>query len=162
MACLPALTGSWRDRGGGLMRSVGAWQGQLVDEGALSRPDLLDGRQPRTLNMSRLGEILLDEQPPVRAMIVWNSNPLVIVPNAERARQGMARDDLFTVVHEQFVTDTARYSDIVLPATTQIEASDVTTAWATCGWGGTRPRSSRSVRRSATPSASGASPVRWA
>ncbi len=79
--------------------------------------------------MSRLGEILLDEQPPVRALIVWNSNPLVIVPNAERAREGMARDDLFTIVHEQFLTDTAKYADIVLPATTQIESHDVTPAW---------------------------------
>ena len=129
MACLPALTGAWRDRGGGLMRSVGSWQDKLVDDDALSRPDLLAGRQPRTLNMSRLGEILLDEDPPVRAMIVWNCNPLVIVPNAERARQGMARDDLFTVVHEQFLTDTAQYADIVLPATTHIEAHDVTPAW---------------------------------
>ena len=129
VACLPALTGSWRERGGGLMRSVGAWQDQHVDDAMLGRPDLLAGRAPRTLNMSRLGEILLDEQPPVMAMIVWNSNPLVIVPNAERAREGMARDDLFTVVHEQFLTDTAKYADIVLPATTHIEAIDVTTAW---------------------------------
>ena len=129
LACLPALTGAWRDRGGGLFRSVGTWQDALVDEAALGRPDLLAGRQVRTFNMSRLGEILLDEEPPVRAMIVWNSNPLVIVPNAERARQGMARDDLFTVVHEQFLTDTAKYADIVLPATTHIEANDVTPAW---------------------------------
>ncbi len=129
LACLPALTGAWRDRGGGLFRSVGSWQDALVDEAALARPDLLAGREVRTLNMSRLGEILLDEEPPVRAMIVWNSNPLVIVPNAERARAGMARDDLFTVVHEQFLTDTARYADIVLPATTHIEATDVTPAW---------------------------------
>ena len=129
LACLPALTGAWRDRGGGIMRSVGSWQDALVDEAALQRPDLLAGRAPRTFNMSRLGEILLDEDEPVRAMIVWNSNPLVIVPNAERAREGMARDDLFTVVHEQFLTDTAQYADIVLPATTQIEASDVTPAW---------------------------------
>jgi anaerobic selenocysteine-containing dehydrogenase len=129
LACLPALIGSWRERGGGLMRSVGSWQERHIDDGKLSRPDLLAGRTPRTLNMSRLGEILLDEQPPVMAMIVWNSNPLVIVPNAERAREGMARDDLFTIVHEQFLTDTAKYADLVLPATTHIEASDVTTAW---------------------------------
>jgi anaerobic selenocysteine-containing dehydrogenase len=129
LACLPALTGAWRDRGGGVMRSVGSWQDRLVDGTALSRPDLLGGRTPRTLNMSRLGEILLDEQPPVRAMIVWNSNPLVIVPNAEKARLGMARDDLFTIVHEQFLTDTAKYADIVLPATTHIEADDVTPSW---------------------------------
>ena len=129
MACLPALTGAWRDRGGGLFRSVGSWQDALVDEAVLGRPDLLAGREVRTLNMSRLGEILLDEQPPVHAMIVWNSNPLVIVPNADQARRGMARDDLFTVVHEQFITDSAKYADIVLPATTQIEAHDVTPAW---------------------------------
>ncbi|MDJ0771434.1 MAG: molybdopterin-dependent oxidoreductase [Ilumatobacter sp.] len=129
MACLPALTGAWRDRGGGFFRSVGTWQDELIDEAALTRPDLLAGREVRTLNMSRLGEILLDEEPPVRAMIVWNSNPLVIVPNAERVREGLDRDDLFTVVHEQFVTDTARYADIVLPATTHIEASDVSPAW---------------------------------
>ena len=129
MACLPALTGAWRDRGGGLFRSVGSWQDALVDEAVLGRPDLLAGRAVRTLNMSRLGEILLDEQPPVHAMIVWNSNPLVIVPNADQARRGMARDDLFTVVHEQFITDSAKYADIVLPATTQIEAHDVTPAW---------------------------------
>lgn len=129
MACLPALTGAWRDRGGGLFRSVGTWQDALVDDAVLGRPDLLAGRTVRTLNMSRLGEILLDEQPPVYAMIVWNSNPLVIVPNADQARRGMARDDLFTVVHEQFVTDSAKYADIVLPATTQIEAHDVTPSW---------------------------------
>ena len=129
LACLPALVGSWRERGGGLMRSVGCYQDDLVDEAALHRPDLLAGREPRTVNMSRLGEALLDPDDPVRAMIVWNSNPLVVVPNAEAVRRGMQRDDLFTVVHEQFVTDTACYADIVLPATTQIEAVDVTLAW---------------------------------
>ena len=129
LACLPALTGAWRHRGGGIARSVGSWQGLVEDVAALARPDLLAGRDPRTFNMSRFGEILLDTDPPVRAMIVWNCNPLVAVPNVERAREGMARDDLFTVVHEQFLTDTARYADIVLPATTQIEAVDVNLAW---------------------------------
>ncbi len=129
LACLPALTGAWRDRGGGIFRSVGSWQDQLVDEQVLARPDLLAGREVRTLNMSRLGEILLDESQPIRAMVVWNCNPLVIVPNAEAVREGMARDDLFTVVHEQFLTDSAKYADIVLPATTHIEANDVTPSW---------------------------------
>ena len=129
LACLPALIGAWRVRGGGLFRSVGSWQDELIDEAALDRPDLLAGRNVRTFNMSRLGEILLDAEPSVRAMVVWNSNPLVIVPNADAARAGMARDDLFTVVHEQFLTDTAKYADYVLPATTQIEASDVVPAW---------------------------------
>jgi anaerobic selenocysteine-containing dehydrogenase len=130
MACLPALVGAWRDRGGGLARSVGSWQDQLIDEHALLRPDLLGDRHPRWINMSRLGEALEPgAAQPVHALVVWNSNPLVIVPNAEATRRGLEREDLFTVVHEQFLTDTARYADIVLPATTQLEASDVVNAW---------------------------------
>ncbi|MBA3287392.1 MAG: molybdopterin-dependent oxidoreductase [Acidimicrobiia bacterium] len=131
IAVLPALVGAWADRGGGLARSVGSYQDALVDDDALGRPDLLAGRGPRWLNMSRLGEALTDPDldPPIKAMVVWNSNPLVIVPNAERTRAGLARDDLFTVVHEQFLTDSARYADVVLPATTQIEATDVVPAW---------------------------------
>jgi anaerobic selenocysteine-containing dehydrogenase len=131
LAVLPALVGAWADRGGGLSRSVGSYHDAVIDEAALERPDLLAGRTPRVINMSRLGEALTDPglDPPVAAMIVWNSNPLVIVPNAELTRRGLARDDLFTVVHEQFLTDTARYADIVLPATTQIESTDVVPAW---------------------------------
>ncbi|HWM22229.1 MAG TPA: molybdopterin-dependent oxidoreductase [Ilumatobacteraceae bacterium] len=129
LACLPALVGAWSDRGGGIARSVGSWQSQLVDDDALDRPDLLGDRNPRWFNMSRLGEVLIESDPPVHAMIVWNCNPLVIVPNAQLTRRGLERDDLFTIVHEQFLTDTARYADIVLPATTQIEATDVVTAW---------------------------------
>lgn len=131
MACLPALVGAWQDRGGGLARSIGVWSDQLVDHDALERPALRAGRSPRWLNMSRLGDVLTDERldPPVHAMIVWNANPMVVTPNAEAIRVGMSRDDLFTVVHDQFLTDTARYADIVLPATTQIEASDVVTSW---------------------------------
>ena len=131
LGCLPALVGAWKDRGGGLARSVGSWSDDLVDGVTLQRPDLLAGREPRWLNMSRLGEVLTDPQlePPIRAMVVWSSNPLVIVPNAELVRRGMARGDLFTVVHEQFITDTARYADLVLPATTQLEATDVVTSW---------------------------------
>ncbi len=131
LAVLPALVGAWDDRGGGLSRSVGSYHDALVDEAALTRPDLLRGSMPRQLNMSRLGEALTDPalDPPVAAMIVWNANPLVTVPNAELVRRGLARDDLFTVVHEQFLTDTARYADIVLPATTQLESTDVVPAW---------------------------------
>jgi len=94
--------------------------------------------------MSRLGEILTaphaggTDGPGVYAFIVWNCNPLVIVPNAELIRRGLERDDLFTVVHEQFLTDTARYADIVLPATTQIESDDVVLPWGHlwAGWNG--------------------------
>ncbi|WP_040492939.1 molybdopterin-containing oxidoreductase family protein [Ilumatobacter nonamiensis] len=132
LACLPALTGAWRDRGGGLSRSVGHWTESQIDLAALTRPDLMptdDGHLPRSVNMSRLGEVLTDLEPPIHAMVVWNCNPLVTTPNAELIRRGLERDDLFTVVHEQFLTDTARYADIVLPATTQIEADDVVFPW---------------------------------
>ena len=131
LATLPALTGAWQDRGGGLARSVGAWQNRMIDAVALDRPDLLAGRAPRTINMSRLGEALTDDRldPPVAAMIVWGANPLVSVPDAERIRRGLERTDLFVVVHEQFLTDTARYADLIVPATTQLEANDVVPAW---------------------------------
>ena len=130
MACLPALTGQWQYRGGGLARSIGNWTFQHFDEAALEGKHLLGDRQPRWLNMSRLGEILTATQnPPIRALMVWNCNPLVITPNAELVRQGLLRPDLFTVVHDQFVTDTARLADIILPATSQIEATDVVASW---------------------------------
>ena len=129
LACLPALVGAWRDRGGGLARSVGSWQEQLIDTDALERPDLLGDREPRTINMSRLGEALTSADPPIEALMVWNVNPMVTAPSTNLIRDGLGRDDLFCVVHEQFMTDTARYADLVLPATTQIEADDVVPAW---------------------------------
>ena len=131
LAVLPALVGAWQDRGGGLARSVGSYHDALIDEGAISGLDLLPGPLPRAINMSRLGEALTDPtmDPPVDALVVWNCNPLATTPNTELIRAGMARDDLFTVVHEQFLTDTARYADIVLPATTQLETTDVVPAW---------------------------------
>jgi anaerobic selenocysteine-containing dehydrogenase len=140
MAVLPALIGAWQHRGGGLSRSVGTYQDALLDEAALTRPDLLAGRQPRWLNMSRLGDILTDRalDPPVRALVVWNANPVVGVPNAEAIRRGLADPELFTLVHEHFLTDTARYADIVLPATTQIEQDDAVMSWGHLwlGWNG--------------------------
>jgi len=128
MACLPALTGAWRDLGGGLFRSTGVWQEELVDWAALTRPDLARGTV-RDLNMSRLGDVLLNEDPSVQALVLWAANPMVTVPNTEAIRRGLERDDLFMVAHEQFLTDTVRYADYILPAATQIESVDVTLAW---------------------------------
>ena len=140
LAVLPALIGAWQYRGGGLSRSVGTYHDALIDDKALTRPDLLGDRQPRWLNMSRLGDILTDHSldPPIHAIVVWNANPVVSVPNAEAIRRGLQRDDLFTVVHDHFLTDTARYADIILPATTQIEQDDVVAAWGHLwmGWNG--------------------------
>ena len=133
LACLPALTGAWRHRGGGVSRSVGFWTESQIDMTALARPDLKPTPEPRVVNMSRLGAVLTNVDVPadtaIHALIVWNCNPLVTIPNAEAIRRGLERDDLFCVVHEQFMTDTARYADIVLPATTQIEADDIVFPW---------------------------------
>jgi anaerobic selenocysteine-containing dehydrogenase len=128
MACLPALTGSWRDRGGGMARSVGTWFEANVDDTVFD-PEASNGS--RSVNMNHLGRALTDESlaPPVKALFVWNGNPVVTVPNAAAIRIGLTRDDLFTVVSEQFLTDTARYADVVFPATTQLEQRDVVPAW---------------------------------
>jgi anaerobic selenocysteine-containing dehydrogenase len=123
VACLPALVGAFRDAAGGLFLSTG---GNFdVDRQALERPDLLAGRTPRTINMSTIGHALLDAADPIKAVIVYNSNPLAIAPDSHRVARGFARDDLFTVVLEHFQTDTADYADILLPATTQLEHLDV-------------------------------------
>jgi anaerobic selenocysteine-containing dehydrogenase len=122
IACLPALTGSWRDAGGGvLLSSSGMF---AFDEKVLERSDLASGN-PRTINMSRLGEALTEAHPPVRAIYVYNSNPAAIAPDQSKVLAGFRREDLFTVVHEQFQTDTADYADILLPATTQLEHRDM-------------------------------------
>ncbi len=131
LTCLPALVGAWRDRGGGFARSAGYWTHEITDAAALSRPDLLEGRTPRSLDMPLLGPALLDESmsPPIKAVVMIGVNAMVSVPGTETVRAGLLRDDLYTIVHEQFITDTARYADIVLPATTHIEASDVVDSW---------------------------------
>jgi anaerobic selenocysteine-containing dehydrogenase len=123
IACLPALVGAFRDAAGGILMSTsGSFS---IDNRALSRPDLLAGRTPRTINMSSIGPALADAAPPIRAMIVYNSNPVAVAPDSARVAAGFAREDLFTVVLEHFRTDTADHADIVLPATTQLEHLDV-------------------------------------
>jgi anaerobic selenocysteine-containing dehydrogenase len=126
IACLPALTGHWRRAGGGVQLSSSA--NFTFDKRALERPDV--SPPVRTINMIRLGEALTTRDagvggPPVRALVVYNSNPGAVAPDRNAVLRGMAREDLFTVVLEHFQTDTADYADIVLPATTQLEHWDV-------------------------------------
>jgi anaerobic selenocysteine-containing dehydrogenase len=123
VACLPALVGAFRDAAGGILLSTGG--NFAVDAAALSRPDLRGDRRSRTINMSTIGHALLDEAAPIRAVLVYNSNPVAVAPDSARVARGFAREDLFTVVLEHFQTDTADYADIVLPATTQLEHVDV-------------------------------------
>ena len=123
VACLPALVGAWRDpAGGALLSSSGTYP---IDWAALERPDLIQG-SPRTINMSAIGDALQDERdPPVRAIFVYNSNPVAVAPESASVARGFAREDLFCVVHDLFRTDTADFADILLPATSQLEHFDV-------------------------------------
>jgi anaerobic selenocysteine-containing dehydrogenase len=132
LACLPAVTGAWKHRGGGLARSVGSWNASFIDEGVFDAPHLWPGgTAPRGINMNHLGRALTHPRldPRVMALVVWNANPAVTAPRSSLVREGLARDDLFTVVSEQFPTDTVRYADVVFPATTQVEHVDVVPAW---------------------------------
>ena len=125
IAMLPAVLGSWRDVGGGLARSTHVWHSR-----ALAMPTDRPLRQ--SVNMARLGQVLCDPRegdPQIDMLVVHNSNPAVILPDQNRVVLGLEREDLFTVVIEQFMTDTARYADIVLPATTQVEHLDLADAW---------------------------------
>ena len=132
VACLPALTGAWRHRAGGLLLSS---SGHFpLDRAELHRPDLLGTRRPRTINMVTIGDDLLREAsrefgPKIEALIVYNSNPVAVAPESAKVVQGFAREDLFTVVLEHFRTDTADYADYLLPATTQLEHWDIHLAY---------------------------------
>ena len=121
---LPAVVGSWRDVGGGAFLSTSKLYG--LPGHRLERPDLIPPGT-RTVNMVQLAEALHGELPgpPVKALYVYNSNPAAVCPDLERVWAGLARDDLFTVVHDLFMTDTARYADIALPATSQLEHFDI-------------------------------------
>ena len=128
VCCLPAVVGAWRHHGGGAMLStskLAPW-----DNFALERPDLIP-KGTRTVNMVQLAEALAGELPglPVKALFVYNSNPAAVAPHQGKVLDGLRREDLFTVVHEQFPTDTVDYADIVLPATTQLEHFDVHSAY---------------------------------
>jgi len=124
---LPCITGSWKEVGGGLQMSLSGAADFKSD--ALKRPDLMRtslGREARTINMVELGRALNDvHDPPVKALFVYNSNPAAVCPNHQEVIRGLLRKDLFTVVHEQFLTDTTDYADIVMPATTFFEHKDL-------------------------------------
>jgi anaerobic selenocysteine-containing dehydrogenase len=128
LACLPAVVGAWREAAGGILLST---SGMFpLNYHALERPDLMPTPTPRTLNMSELGNLLLKvNDPPVRALYVYNSNPAAVAPDQAQVLEGLRREDLFTVVHELFMTDTTDYADIVLPATSQLEHFDLHKAY---------------------------------
>jgi anaerobic selenocysteine-containing dehydrogenase len=124
IACLPAVTGAYaHPAGGALLASSSAFG---LSNAAVERPDLMPKPAPRIINMIRLGRALTDPglAPPVKALYVYNANPASITPNQELVLRGLAREDLFTVVHEQHLTDTTDYADLVLPATTSMEHTD--------------------------------------
>lgn len=133
IACLPALVGAWRHAAGGVQLSLSDAFPKNVSY--LQRPDLFPRGQPRrTINMSTIGDDLLKQSSvefgaKIDAVIVYNSNPVAVAPQSSKVAQGFAREDLFTVVIEHFQTDTADYADILLPATTQLEHTDIHTTY---------------------------------
>ena len=131
IAMLPCITGSWKEVGGGFQLSTSGAYG--LNEDALKVPELMQkssGRTARTLNMVELGKALNEvNDPPVKALFVYNSNPAAVCPNHNDVIRGLLRPDLFTVVHEQFFTDTTDYADIILPATTFFEHKELQSAY---------------------------------
>lgn len=129
IACLPGLIGAWKHVGGGLLQ-LPIWAFPVKWE-VLMRPDLQPEKM-RVLNSWRLGPALTGElgfDPPIKSLFVYNANPMAMVTEQTKLEKGLERDDLFTVVSEHFLTDTARYADIVLPATTQLEQKDIMFSW---------------------------------
>lgn len=127
VACLPALTGQWLLKGGGAIKGNSAYL--APNTAHLQRPDLLKNKQTRVINMNVLGDTLLSLDPPVKSLFVYGANPAVVTPEANKVRKGLCREDLFTVVHDLFLTETAKYADIVLPATSSFENTDIYTSY---------------------------------
>lgn len=127
IACLPALTGQWLVKGGGAIKGNSAYL--AINTHHLQRPDLLSKKNTRMINMNLLGEALISLDPPVKSLYVYGTNPAVVAPEGNKVRKGLARDDLFTVVHDLFLTETAKYADIVLPATSSFENTDLYTSY---------------------------------
>jgi anaerobic selenocysteine-containing dehydrogenase len=156
LSAISILGGHWRKRGGGL--SIDSFP--ELDETPVSRPDLIKG-SPRTLDMAKLAAILDDDSlaPPIKGLMVWSANPAVTQIDGPRLRRGLGREDLFTVVCDHFLTDTALFADIVLPATTQFEHLDIQGAWGhhyvTVNWPAIPPqgeaKSSGAIMRALAP-----------
>lgn len=122
ISCLPALTGQWLLKGGGAIKGNSGYL--TYNEKYLQRSDLLKKKNTRVINMNLLGEALLSLNSPVKSLFIYSSNPAVVAPSGNKVRQGLEREDLFTVVHDLFLTETAKYADIVLPATSSFENTD--------------------------------------
>ncbi len=127
IACLPALTGQWLIKGGGAIKSNSGYLSH--NSRALQRPDLLKNKNTRVINMNLLGQALLELDPPIKSLYIYNSNPAIVAPNGNKVRKGLERKDLFIVVHDLFLTETAKYADIVLPATSSYENTDFYTSY---------------------------------
>lgn len=137
IVALPAIVGAWAKRGGGCTTGISSGAAFAMER--IERPDLLHGR-PRTINMSQLGRALtLEQNPPIKSLFVYSSNPAAVAPDQNQVVRGLSRDDLFTVVHERFMTDSARYADIVLPAASSLETSDIYRSYGHYGVQRSRP-----------------------
>ncbi|MET3728293.1 anaerobic selenocysteine-containing dehydrogenase [Fictibacillus halophilus] len=127
VSCLPALTGQWAVKGGGAIKGNSAYL--AFNTANLQRPDLQQNKNTRVINMNLLGEALLTLDPPIKSLFVYGTNPAVVAPAGNKVRKGLEREDLFTVVHDLFLTETAKYADIVLPATSSFENTDFYTSY---------------------------------
>jgi anaerobic selenocysteine-containing dehydrogenase len=127
VSCLPALTGQWLVKGGGAIKGNSGYL--ATNSMSLQRPDLLKNKNTRSINMNLLGEALQSADPPVKSLFIYGTNPAVVAPEGNKVRQGLEREDLFTVVHDLFLTETAKYADIVLPATSSFENTDIYTSY---------------------------------
>ncbi|MGG3564738.1 molybdopterin oxidoreductase family protein [Neobacillus rhizosphaerae] len=127
VSCLPALTGQWQIKGGGAIKGNSAYL--AFNTNGLQRPDLLKKKTTRTINMNQIGDALLTLDPPIQSLYVYGSNPAVVAPSSQKVREGLRREDLFLVVHDLFLTETAMYADLVLPATSSFENTDFYTSY---------------------------------
>lgn len=157
ITCLPAFVGAYAKKGGGLLTSASG--SHAFDKNIIRRPDL-EQRGVRHINMCELGRALNDPDltPPIKALYIYSSNPACTAPDQNQVLRGLQREDLFTVVHERFLTDTTRYADIVLPATTSSRAKTSTTPTATTPSSAPEPSSRPSARARATGRPPGCSP----